>query len=150
MHPHALHASACLCMSPHVQPVFRPSDPHPVTKLLGSNIRPVHMPSGLVSWIVANPTQHPHPNRCVRPAAPQHPQIPSLPSWVGGATISRARSDILIYRSLPGPSVSRSLMLRSPNPMLRPPLSNLSQAQTLSLQHPFLLQLDLSTHKPHA
>ena len=76
MHPHALHVSACLCMYPHVQPVFRPSDPHPVAKLPGSNIRPVHMPSGLVSWIVANPTQHPHPSRCVRPAAPQYPSIP--------------------------------------------------------------------------
>ena len=78
MHPHALHVSACICMYPHVQPMSRPSDPHPVAKLLGSNIRPVHMPSGLVSRVVANPTQHPHPNRCVRPAAPQHPSIPPL------------------------------------------------------------------------
>ena len=88
-HGHASHASACIHMHrmhPHVStcptrvPSVRPPSrheaseiqvhPHPVTKLPGSNIRPVHMPSGPVSRIVAHPTQHPHPNRCVRPAAP--------------------------------------------------------------------------------
>ena len=71
-----LHVSTCPTRVPSVRPPSRHEAseiqvyPHPVAKLPGSNIRPVHMPSGLVSRIVVNPTQHPHPNRCVRPAAP--------------------------------------------------------------------------------
>ena len=74
MHPHASSCIACIRMHLHVStcptrvPSVRPPSrhnasgfqlyPHPVAKLLGSNIRPVHMPSGLVSRIVANPTQY--------------------------------------------------------------------------------------------
>ena len=86
-HPsHESHASSCIlmhCMYPHASACIHMSNPcsvrpTPIPSLSsrGPTIRPVHMPSGLVSWIVANPTQHPHPSRCVRPAAPQHPSIP--------------------------------------------------------------------------